>query len=318
VAELNQLVDDFLASARGRGLSPKTLREYRFPLNEVLLPYCRRHGIAEVEQLTRPALDRLSAQLLEEGGKSGRTLSRHTIASYVRSINVFLSWAEAEGESVAGRAKAPKSSKRLIDVLSRDEIQAMEDAAVTERDKLVVRLLADAGIRVGELVRLTLNDLIERDRTHYVRVSGKTGERMVPIPRLYRRLLRYAQRGRPRDVPSDRIFISLRRRPGGDYGALTPSGVEQLIQDLGVRAGIGKRVYPHLLRHSYATWALNRGMNPVMLAHILGHTSLTMIQNVYSHLTPTDAYEAMMRTLAEEDARPNGSASGLSLRPNWQ
>jgi len=301
VAELNQLVDDFLASVRGRGLSPKTLREYRFPLNEVLMPYCRQHGISEVGQLSRPALDRLSAQLLEEGGKSGRALSRHTIASYLRSINVFLSWAEGEGESVAGRAKPPKASKRLIDVLSRDEVQAMEDAAVTERDKLIVRLLADTGIRVGELVRLTLNDLIERDRTHYIRVGGKTGERMVPIPRLYRRLVRYAQRGRPRDVPSVRIFISLRRRPGGDYGALTPSGVEQLIQDLGMRAGLSKRVYPHLLRHSYATWALNRGMNPVMLAHILGHTSLSMIQNVYSHLTPTDAYEAMVRTLAEDE-----------------
>jgi integrase len=62
-------------------------------------------------------------------------------------------------------------------------------------------------------------------------------------------------------------------------------------------------VYPHLLRHSFATWVLTRGMNPVMLAHILGHTSLAMIQNVYSHLTPTDACEAMVRALAE-DGRP--------------
>jgi integrase len=43
-------------------------------------------------------------------------------------------------------------------------------------------------------------------------------------------------------------------------------------------------------------------MNPIMLAHILGHTSLAMIQNVYSHLTPTDAYQAMLRTLAADDA----------------
>jgi integrase len=105
-------------------------------------------------------------------------------------------------------------------------------------------------------------------------------------------------------VPSDRLFIGLRRRPGGEYGPLTPSGVEQMIQELGGTADIPKRVYPHLLRHSYATWALTRGMNPVMVAHILGHTSLSMIQNVYSHLTPTDAYQAMVETLAEED---NGS-----------
>jgi site-specific recombinase XerD len=71
--------------------------------------------------------------------------------------------------------------------------------------------------------------------------------------------------------------------------------VEQLIQTLSEAAGIRKRVYPHLLRHSYATWALTRGMNPIMLAHILGHTSLPMIQNIYSHLTPTDAYQAMSR-----------------------
>ena len=58
--------------------------------------------------------------------------------SHLRSINVFLSWAEAEGQSVAARAKAPKSSKRLIDVLNHGKIQAMEDAAATERDKLIV------------------------------------------------------------------------------------------------------------------------------------------------------------------------------------
>jgi integrase/recombinase XerD len=206
---------------------------------------------------------------------------------------VFLSWAQAEGEAGAARARSPKTSRKLIDVLSREEIQAMEDRATAERDKLIVRVLADTGIRVGELVNLTVHDLVERDRSHYLRVGGKTGERMVPVPRLYRRLLRLAQRGRPRDVPSDRLFISLRRRPGGDHGPppggdhgpLTASGVEQVIQDLGTQASIGKRVYPHLLRHSYATWALTRGMNPIMLAHILGHTSLAMIQNVYSHLT---------------------------------
>jgi integrase len=244
-------------------------------------------------------LDRLSGELLENGNKHAQ-LSRHTIGSYLRSVNVFLTWAQAEGEPVGGKAKLPKPTKRLLEVLSREEIQALEDVAVTERDKLMVRILADTGIRVGELVNLTTKDLINRDRNLYLRVGGKTGERLVPIPRLSRRLQKYVDRGRPRDVASDRIFISLKRRPGGDYGPLTPSGVEQLLQDLRQRAGITKRVYPHLLRHSYATWALARGMNPIMLAHILGHTSLAMIQNVYAHLTPRDAYQAMLQALSVE------------------
>ena len=55
----------------------------------------------------------------------------------------------------------------------------------------------------------------------------------------------------------------------------------QLLQQITYRAGITRRVYPHLMRHSFATYALTRGMNPIMLAKVLGHSDLTMIQQVY-------------------------------------
>jgi len=77
--------------------------------------------------------------------------------------------------------------------------------------------------------------------------------------------------------------------------------VGQLVSVLASKAEVKKRVYPHLLRHSFATWALTRGMNPIALAHIMGHSSLTMIQNVYAHLTPTDSYDALIRILADQD-----------------
>src|SRR5205823_8197851 len=99
-----------------------------------------------------------------------------------------------------------------------------------------------------------------------------------------------------------RMFVSLRRGSNGFYEPLTPSGVGQLLRDLAYRATISKRVHPHLFRHSFATEALRRGMNPVQLAQILGHTGLRMIDSVYSHLTVTDAYEAMMRMLTEDKA----------------
>jgi site-specific recombinase XerD len=220
----------------------------------------------------------------------------------MRAINRFLTWAKEEGEEVEAHAQLPKLPKKLIDVLSRDEILSMEDAAKTERDKLIIRLLGDTGIRVGELIGLRTSDLVQRDRNHFLRVRGKgSKERLVPIPQQYRRLQRYAERGRPADTTSNRIFISHRRRPNGDYQALTTSGVVQLIRNTAQVAQVDKRVYPHLFRHSYATWALNRGMNPIMLAQILGHSSLAMIQNVYSHLSPSDAYDAMLRALTTAD-----------------
>src|SRR5205807_4939501 len=120
-----------------------------------------------------------------------------------------------------------------------------------ERDKLMVRLLGDAGLRVGELLGLRCDDLIERERNHYVRVRGKGDrERLVPIPKLWRRLRRYIDRGRPTELISDRIFVSLRRdRRTGEYEPLTKSGVEQMVRTVAVMAGIRRRVHPHLLRH---------------------------------------------------------------------
>ena len=73
------------------------------------------------------------------------------------------------------------------------------------------------------------------------------------------------------------------------------------MRDLGERVGLKKRVHPHVFRHSAATHMLRRGMNPLLVAQVLGHTSLAMIQNVYSHLTATDAHLALMSALKEAD-----------------
>lgn len=300
-AALADLVEDYLLDCRARNLSPVTLRRsYGFALREVFLPFCREHGIRDPAQLNDRILNQLTAQLNETGGRRG-PLSPHSVKSYVSSINLFLRWARAEGLVDDLRAHSPRAAQSVPDVLSREDVERLEDAAKTERDKLIVRLLADTGIRAGELLGLRASDLIERDRAHYLRVTGKGNrERLVPIPRLYRRLQRYAQRGRPQDTNSDRIFLSLLRRPGGDYAPLTISGLEQMLRGLAEVAGFKKRVYPHVFRHSYATWALARGINSIMLAQILGHNSLAMIQRVYAHLSPMQSYDAMAKLLAEE------------------
>jgi integrase/recombinase XerD len=59
-----------------------------------------------------------------------------------------------------------------------------------------------------------------------------------------------------------------------------------------------KRVHPHIFRHSAATWMLQQGMDSLLVARILGHNSLAMIQRVYAHLTPDDTYEALIKLLA--------------------
>jgi integrase/recombinase XerD len=296
---IERLVEDYLNDCRARGLSPKTIRtSYHFALNRVLLPFCERQAIKEPKSLDQRALNRLSTELLEKG-PAGRPLSRFSVTSYLTSINLFLGWAGREGE-IDGkvRAQTPRLPRRVLEILSREEIDRLENAAKTERDKLIVRVLADSGLRASELLGLRVRDLIQRDRQYLIMVQGKGAqERLVPVPPATFRRLQRLVRARATD---DRVFLTLKRRDRIDYAPLSVAGLQATVWSLGQLAGIEKRVYPHLLRHSFATWALSRGMNPIQLAQILGHSSLRMIQQVYSHLTPGDAYDSLMRILVQE------------------
>ncbi len=306
---LARLVEDYLRSCRARGLGPKTIDSaYGYPLRHVFLPWAKREGIEDIEGLTHRALEGFTAELLDPGRTQGRgPLSRPTVHSYLRAVNQLLKWAQAEGEPVADRAAAPLPSlpKSLPQILERDEIRKLEDAAANERDKLIVRVLADTGLRVGELVQLRREDLLIRTRGSFLLVHGKGNrERHVPVsPQLARRLERYIGRTRPAtppDLPAW-IFVSLRRdRRSRAYEPLSPNGVAQVVRDLGRRVGLRQIVHPHLFRHSFITFALRRGINPIQVAEIVGHTSLSMIQRVYSHLTPQDAHDALIAALLKD------------------
>ncbi|MGH7866167.1 MAG: tyrosine-type recombinase/integrase [Candidatus Dormibacteraceae bacterium] len=231
-------------------------------------------------------------------------MSKHTAWTYAKAAKQFLVWAMREGEEVEAEVKLPRLPKKLVETLTREEVKQMEETASNERDALIVRVLADSGVRVGELIQLRREDIGEQDRRPFLKVRGKGDrERLVPItPALYRRLLRYADRKRSKDTISDRLFLSHRRsRTTGNYEALTDSGVQQFIRDLGEVAGITKRVHPHLFRHTAATHMLRQGMNPLLVAQVLGHSSLAMIHNVYSHLTTTDMHKALMEALQRGD-----------------
>jgi integrase/recombinase XerD len=299
---LQRLVGDFLQAPTktGETRSRKTGLIYRDALEGVLLPYCTKAGVTEPAQLTDRHMKELTEGLLDgTGSRSGRPLAKATVHSYVRAINTFLAWAKESGETVGTRAQRPKLERRILDVLSRKEIDAMENAAALERDKLIVRTLADSGIRLGELLKLSADDVLAEGRRHFLRVQGKgSRDRKVPIaPVLAQRLKRYAQHTR-RDSASTRLFLANKRSARtGDYAALTQSGIQQMIRLLALDAGITKRVYPHLFRHSFITWQLEGGLNPILLSRIVGHESLTMINQVYAHVTMDTAYDALMRSL---------------------
>src|SRR5689334_7092892 len=122
------LVDDYLAACRARGLSPKTIKfAYGYPLRGVFVPWCVDLGIVSPADLTTQLLERFSANLMD-GGKRGE-LSRNTVWSYVKAVRGFLAWAKAESGKVDAEARLPTLPQRHIGVLTREEVQRVEDIA---------------------------------------------------------------------------------------------------------------------------------------------------------------------------------------------
>jgi site-specific recombinase XerD len=261
----------------------------------VFTPYCEREGITDLTDLDRRAVDRLAAELYQREPP----LSHASVKSYLKSVNQLMAWWEQETGEKQARAQLPRLKKKPREVLSREELDDLEAAAPNERDRLIIRIMGDIGAREGEVANLRVGDVIARDRTYFLKLRGKTGERMAPIgPALYRRLKHHAEKGRPRGASSDRLFLSLRRQ-GVDYPYLTRGGVYQVVKDAALRAEFDRSVFPHLLRHSAITHLVSQGMQPVAVCEIVG-CSLSMVMEVYSHLTDEQRWRAFMRVLESE------------------
>jgi len=296
---LERLVDDYLMSCEARGLVPKSLRQYRQSLRSIFLPWCSTEGIASVGELNGRALDRFTASLLSHRTAEGAMLSKHSVHTYIRPVRLMLTWASREGENVLAKPQLPRREKPVRDVLSRDEIDGLERALPNERDKLIIRVFGDCGLRLDELTTLTTKSITRSGRQAHLRVLGKRGRiRDVPLPpTLLRRLDRFIE-GRPNGCSSDRLFLTIRRDHFGEYEPLTDGGIYQVVKDAAERSGVSKRVFPHLLRHSWMTEMLRNGMNPIQLSIIAG-ASQEVIAQCYTHLTKGDAYDAMIRALTD-------------------
>src|SRR5271165_2235414 len=225
---LHHLVDDYLMACRARGLAPGTITtSYGYPLRSIFLPWCDEHGIARPEQLDARIVDTFSVDLLARGGKDGRPLSKYSVHAYARVIRGFLTWCAKEGEQVTARPALPRLPRRVLDVLSRDELAALEGGAPTERDRILIRILGDCGLRATELCQLRITDVVRHDRQAFLRVEGKGDrERLVPLPpALLRRIERYIRDTRPVKSRHSELFLSLRRGRSGEYEPLTRSGL---------------------------------------------------------------------------------------------
>jgi integrase/recombinase XerD len=271
-----RMVDDFLAYARlTLGLSANTLRNYRAGLGRLTAQLAR-------DDLTMAAVGpdevaRWLGRLRDEDGLAPATLAL-TLVSW-RMYSRYLVMEGQLAEDRIGLAEVPEPWNRLPGVLSEDEVRRLLAAAppgpMQLRDRCALELLYALGGRASEVVGLRLGDLKE-DRSLAL-LRGKGGKhRLVPIGDGARQAVAaYVADLRPGllgPASVDRLLLSSRGRP------MTRQALWTLVRDAGRLAGIGRPVWTHLLRHTFATHLLSNGADLRVVQELLGHADLTTTQ----------------------------------------
>lgn len=284
-------IDSFLLYLQSeKNASPYTVASYSRDLQDGLEFFASRLGKRDVD-ITPSDIDILALRSymvhLKERGLAGSTMARRLSAW--RSFFRFLSITGEISANPSARLVAPRREKKLPHFLYQEEMMRLletpsSDSLLGRRDRALLETMYACGIRVGEVVRLDLDDLDLENNNLLVKGKGSR-ERVVPIGSYAVAALKdYLHRTRPvlaaRKVGGDCRAVFLNDRGG----RLTDRGVRWIlnryIKQLSLREGIS----PHSLRHSFATHLLDNGADLRAVQELLGHVRLSTTQ-IYTHVS---------------------------------
>ncbi len=263
-----------------KGLSGNTLASYRSDLQLFAGWLAARGG--NLREATRlDVLDYLEHRL--RAGTRARSAAR--ILSCLRGFYRHQLREGLVGEDPTLRVDAPKLGRPLPKAITEEDVDRLLAAPDVEtttglRDRAMLEVLYASGLRVTELVTLTLGQLGLRQGV--VRVTGKgSKERLVPLgEEAVAWLERYLVEGRPLllgNAVSDAVF------PGRHGEPLTRQAFWYRLKQLAMQAGISRTLSPHTLRHAFATHLLNHGADLRVVQMLLGHSDLSTTQ-IYTHV----------------------------------
>lgn len=263
-----------------RGLSTNTLQAYRQDI-AALYQWGQHRKLSLLNMTSIDVLGYL-AHLQEKGLKARST------ARALSSMRSFYQWLLRESlitEDPTLLIDAPKLGRKLPASLSEDDVEKLlaapdVEVALELRDRAMLEVLYACGLRVSELVTLTLAQVNQVQGV--IRITGKGGkERQVPMGEealwWYERYLRHGRTALLAERQSDVAFPSRR----GDQ--MTRQTFWHRIKHYAVRAGITKSLSPHTLRHAFATHLVNHGADLRVVQLLLGHSDLSTTQ-IYTHV----------------------------------
>ncbi|OGV21684.1 MAG: site-specific tyrosine recombinase XerD [Lentisphaerae bacterium GWF2_38_69] len=267
-----------------KGLSKNTVSSYISDIN-FFVEYLNKKKLDDFGTLTRDDL----LGYLENC--SDNQMEPTSIARKLVSIKVFFRYLLSEKiikTDITDVMNSPKLWRVLPDFLTIEEIDKMLDVfAPNSKDPLIIRnraiieLIYSCGLRVSELVNIQIHDLKFDDAI--IKVTGKGNkERIVPVGAKAEKILtKYIQVSRPELLKNNptqsKIFVSHNGR------ILTRAMIWNIVKEAARLAGIKKNIYPHTLRHSFASHLLQNGADLRVIQEMLGHADISTTQ-IYTHV----------------------------------
>ncbi|MCS7231621.1 MAG: tyrosine-type recombinase/integrase [Elusimicrobiota bacterium] len=284
VITLKDLFDNFIFLSQVNGKKPKTITWYK----EILTPFVNSTSLEELNILT---IRKYIATLKKRG------LKEATIHCHIRALRTFLKFLYEEGyleENLSQKIKSPKLPKQYPYVLSDEDIHKLIKACNKNlwegfRNYVIIILILDTGIRLSELINLTLQDINWAKKSIFIR-NGKGGkDREVYMGRTLARELNKWIKMRGFFPYEERVFITRQGYP------LNKRMVDKIFQRLSEKAGIKNvRCSPHTLRHTFATNFIRNGGDVFSLQKILGHSDISTCM-IYVHMGGKQIQEAMLK-----------------------
>jgi integrase/recombinase XerD len=280
---MNHLIDEYLNYLTvEKGASRNTIDGYGRDLGRYAGFVCE-GGTREIDGIGTGELISFLASLQREG-LAANSVNRALAA--IRGFYKYLLREKRVDHTPVAHIELARVWMRLPDVLSREEMELLlsQPGAATPaecRDSAMLELVYATGIRVSELIGLTVNSI--NWQVGYLVAMGKgEKERIVPVGRTaYDRVKRYLEGARPLLIKGgESNYLFLNRSGKG----LTRQGFWKIVKKYAAKAGLSKRVHPHTFRHSFASHLLEGGADLRSVQIMLGHADISTTQ-IYTHVT---------------------------------
>jgi integrase/recombinase XerD len=265
-----------------KGASGNTLEAYGRDLKRYLT-FLEQRGISEARSVAPQTVVDFLVQIKSEG-LSANSMNRALAA--LRGFYNYLLQESVLEESPLAHIELAKVWMRLPDTVSQEEMNRILSGPEVStpsglRDRAMLELLYATGLRVTELIGLSMNSI--NWQVGFLVVMGKGGkERVVPVGKTaYDFVRRYVDEARPKFVRSKTTEVLFLNRFGR---AFTRQGLWKIIVGYAQKAGLQKNVHPHTFRHSFASHLLEGGADLRAVQVMLGHSDISTTQ-IYTHVT---------------------------------